>query len=105
MRGLFNTLERSLKKMSRYQIMEFNDSFTRNRIVSMIKPFLGSVKAGRGIQEFLVVCDETNNTPQVIAQNQLIVDVYIKPTYVAEFILLRFTNAGVNDFSEIIQGA
>lgn len=104
-RGLFNTLERSLKKMSRYQIMEFNDSFTRNRIVSMIKPFLSSVKAGRGIQEFLVVCDETNNTPQVIAQNQLIVDVYIKPTYVAEFILLRFTNAGVNDFSEIIQGA
>ena len=71
----------------------------------MIKPFLSSVKAGRGIQEFLVVCDETNNTPQVIAQNQLIVDVYIKPTYVAEFILLRFTNAGVNDFSEIIQGA
>jgi phage tail sheath protein FI len=101
-RGLFNTLERSLSKMAKYQVMEFNDNFTRNRIISMIKPFLGSVQAGRGIDDFLVICDLTNNTPDIISRNQLIVDIYIKPTYVAEFILLRFTNAGTNSFSTII---
>lgn len=103
-RGLFNTLERSLSKMAKYQVMEFNDNFTRNRILSMIKPFLGSVQAGRGIQEFLVICDTSNNTPDVISRNQLVVDIYIKPTYVAEFIHLKFTNAGTNSFSEIIGG-
>lgn len=100
-RGLFNYLERSLSKMAKYQVMEFNDSYTRNRIVSMIKPFLTDVKAGRGIEDFQVICDTSNNTPQVIAQNQLVVDIYVKPTYVAETILLRFTNAGVNSFSDI----
>jgi hypothetical protein len=104
-RGLFNTLERSLSKMAKYQVMEFNDTFTRNRIVSMIKPFLGSVQAGRGIQDFLVVCDESNNTADVISRNQLVVDVYIKPTYVAEFIHLKFTNAGTNSFSSVVGGA
>ena len=103
-RGLFNTLERSLAKMAKYQVMEFNDNFTRNIIGSMMKPVLGTVQAGRGIQDFLVICDTTNNTPDVISRNQLIVDVYIKPTYVAEFILLRFTNAGTNNFSEVIGG-
>jgi len=103
-RGLFNTMERSLSKMAKYQIMEFNDNFTRNRIVSMIKPYLGSVQAGRGIQDFLVICDESNNTADVISRNQLIVDIYIKPTYVAEFIQLRFTNAGTNSFAEVIGG-
>ena len=103
-RGLFNTMERALSKMAKYQVMEFNDNFTRNRIVSMIKPYLGSVKAGRGIQDFLVICDESNNTADVISRNQLIVDIYIKPTYVAEFIQLRFTNAGTNSFSEVIGG-
>ena len=103
-RGLFNTMERALSKMAKYQVMEFNDNFTRNRIVSMIKPYLSSVQAGRGIQDFLVICDESNNTADVISRNQLIVDIYIKPTYVAEFINLRFTNAGTNSFSEIIGG-
>ncbi len=103
-RGLFNTMERALSKMAKYQIMEFNDNFTRNRIVSMIKPYLGSVQAGRGIQDFLVICDESNNTADVISRNQLVVDIYIKPTYVAEFIQLRFTNAGTNSFAEVIGG-
>lgn len=103
-RGLFNTLERSLSKMAKYQVMEFNDTFTRNRIVAMIKPYLGSVKAGRGIQDFLVICDESNNTPDVISRNNLVVDIFVKPTYVAEFIQLRFTNAGTNSFAEVIGG-
>jgi len=101
-RGLFNTLERSLSKMAKYQVMEFNDTFTRNKIISMIKPYLATVQAGRGIQDFIVVCDESNNTDAVISANQLVVDIYIKPTYVAEFILLKFTNAGTNSFSSII---
>ena len=104
-RGLFNTMERALSKMAKYQVMEFNDTFTRNRIVSMIKPFLSSVQAGRGIQDYLVICDTTNNTDAVIAANQLVVDIYIKPTYVAEFIHLKFTNAGTNSFSEVTGGA
>jgi hypothetical protein len=103
-RGLFNTMERALSKMAKYQVMEFNDNFTRNRIVSMIKPYLSTVQAGRGIQDFLVICDESNNTADVISRNQLIVDIYIKPTYVAEFINLRFTNAGTNSFAEVIGG-
>ena len=103
-RGLFNTMERALGKMAKYQVMEFNDNFTRNRIVSMIKPYLSSVQAGRGIQDFLVICDESNNTADVISRNQLVVDIYIKPTYVAEFIQLRFTNAGTNSFAQVIGG-
>ncbi len=70
----------------------------------MIKPFLSSVQAGRGIQDFLVICDTNNNTPDVISRNVLIVDVYVKPTFVAEFIQLRFTNAGTNSFSSVIGG-
>jgi phage tail sheath protein FI len=101
-RGLFNTLERSLWKMAKYQVFEFNDSFTRNRIQAMINPFLSTVQAGRGIQDYLVVCDLTNNTPDIISRNNLVVDVYIRPTFVAEFIQLRFTNAGVNSFASII---
>lgn len=60
--------------MAKYEVMEFNDTFTRNRISSIIKPFLGSVKAGRGIVDYMVICDESNNTPDVISRNELIVD-------------------------------
>ena len=104
-RGLFNCIERALAKMSKHQIFEFNDVFTRNKIISIINPYLETVKSDRGIQDFMVVCDTTNNTPDIISRNQLIVDIYIKPTYVAEFINLRFINAGVNDFSTIIQNS
>ena len=100
--SLFNHLERSLGRMSKYSLFEFNDSFTRNYLVSIIKPFLSQVKAGRGIQDFLVICDSSNNPASVVAANQLVIDVYIKPTYVAEFIHLRFTNVGSNDFSIVV---
>lgn len=101
-RGLFNTLERSMSLMAKYQLFEFNDTFTRNRVISMLKPYLGSVKSARGIADFLVICDESNNTPDVISRNQMVIDVYIKPAYAAEFINLRVTNAGTNSFSEVI---
>jgi len=70
----------------------------------MIKPFLATVKAGRGVADYLVICDTTNNTPDIISRNELVVDIYIKPNYVAEFITLRFTNAGVNSFASVIGG-
>ena len=95
-RALFNTLERTLTKMAKSSVMEFNDSYTRNSIVSTIKPYLEQVQSGRGIQGYLVICDESNNTAQVIANNQLVVDIYIQPTYVAEFIRLNFINSGTN---------
>lgn len=101
-RCLFNTIERTLAEMSRYSVFEFNDSFTRNKVVSTIKPYLAQVQAGRGIQDFKVVCDTSNNTAQIIAENKLVVDIYIKPTYVAEFIHLRFFNVGTNDFSAVV---
>jgi len=101
-RNLFNVLERACWKMSKYQLFEFNDSFTRNRILAAINPFLSGVQAGRGIVDYLVICDLTNNTPDVISRNNLVVDILIKPNFVAEFITLRFTNAGVNSFASII---
>lgn len=88
--------------MSKYQVMEFNDTFTRNRIIAIMKPYLASVQADRGIQDFMVICDTTNNTPDVISRNQLVVDIYIKPTYVAEMLHLNFINVGVNSFESII---
>lgn len=97
--ALFNYLERSLARMSKYSLFEFNDEFQRNYIVSLIKPFLAQVKSGRGITDYLVICDTSNNTSQVIANNQMVIDIYIKPNYSAEYIYLRFTNVGTNDFS------
>lgn len=101
-RCLFNTLERTLANMSKYSVFEQNDSFTQNKIVATIKPYLSQVQSGRGISDYRVICDSTNNSSQVIAENKMIVDIFIKPVYSAEFILLRFTNAGTNDFSSII---
>lgn len=102
--GLFNTLVRALTQMARSSVFEFNDTFTRNKICATIKPYLTTVKANRGITDFLVVCDESNNTADIISRNQLQVDLYIKPNYVAEFIHLKFTNAGTNSFADVIGG-
>jgi len=104
-RSLFNVLERAMAKAARSQVFEFNDPYTRNAILSMFNPFLASVKAGRGISDYLVVCDTTNNTPDVISRNELHVDIYIKPMYAAEFIVLTFTNVGTRSFAEVISGA
>ena len=101
-RNLFNILERTLAKMSRNSIFEQNDSFTRNRILAKINPYLSQVQSDRGIDDYKTICDETNNTSQTIAENKLVVDIFIKPTYAVEMIHLKFTNAGTNDFSTII---
>ncbi len=101
-RTLFNTLERTMAKAARSQLFEFNDSYTRNAILSMFNPYLATIKAGRGITDYLVICDETNNTPDVISRNELHCDIYIKPAYAAEMILLVFNNVGTRSFSEVI---
>lgn len=102
--ALFNYLERSLGNMSKYALFEFNDDFTRAYILSLIKPFLAQVKSGRGISDYLVIVDGSNNPPQVVANNQFVIDIYVKPQYSTEFIYLRFTNVGTNDFS-IVTGS
>ena len=91
-----------MAKASRSTVFEFNDPFTRNAILAMFNPYLSTVKAGRGISDFLVICDETNNTPDVISRNELRVDIYIKPNYASEFIILTFNNVGTRSFSSVV---
>ena len=101
-RRLFIVLEKAIAKASKYQLFEFNDAFTRSMFVSMVEPFLRDVQARRGIYDFKVICDETNNTPEVIDGNRFVADIYIKPNRSINFIQLNFyaTRTGVN-FEEI----
>jgi len=101
-RNMFSTIERAMAKAAKSQLFEFNDPYTRNAILSMFNPYLATVKAGRGLTDFLVICDESNNTPDVISRNELRVDIYVKPNYAAEFINLNFINVGTRSFSEVI---
>lgn len=101
-RGLFNAIERAMAKAAKSSVFEFNDPFTRNAILAMFNPYLSTVKSGRGVEDFLVVCDTTNNTPDVISRNELVVDIYIKPMYAAEFIQLNFNNVGTRSFASVI---
>lgn len=101
-RGLFNTLERAISRMAKYYLFEINDEFTRNRFVSTVEPFLREVKANRGVYDYYVRCDEKNNTPYVIDNNQFIADIAIKPARTAEFMTLNFIAVGTGvDFNEI----
>lgn len=101
-RRLFITLERSIADAAKYSLFEFNDSFTRSAFVSMVEPYLRQIQAARGIYAFKVVCDETNNPPNVIDQNGFVGDIYVQPARSINFIQLNFTavNSGVT-FTEI----
>lgn len=101
-RRLFIVLEKAVATASKYQLFEFNDGFTRAQFIGMVTPFLRDVQGRRGIYDFKVVCDETNNTPEVIDTNRFIGDIYIKPARSINFITLNFiaTRTGVA-FSEI----
>jgi len=103
-RGLFNTLERAISRFSKNLLFEFNDEITRNRFIGIVKPYLESVKAARGIYDFYIQCDESNNTPDVVDANKFVATIAIQPTKVAEFITLNFvaTPTGV-DFKEIFR--
>ena len=87
---------------ARAQLFEFNDEFTRAMFRNMVEPFLRDVKGRRGVTEFKVVCDDTNNTADIIDSNQFVGDIYIKPNRSINFITLNFiaTRSGVQ-FNEI----
>ena len=102
-RRLFLTLESSIESAARAQLFEFNDTITRANFINIVEPYLRDVKSKRGITDFVVVCDESNNTPDVIDGNQFKADIYIKPARSINFIGLTFvaTRTGVS-FEEII---
>ena len=101
-RRLFMVLEKAIATASKFQLFEFNDEFTRAQFRNLVEPFLRKVKGRRGITDFKVVCDETNNTAEVIDTNRFVCDIYIKPARFINFITLNFiaTRTGV-DFNEI----
>ena len=92
-RRLFIVLEKAIATAAKYTLFEFNDSFTRAQFRSMVEPFLRDVQGRRGIIDFRVVCDDTNNTGEVIDRNEFIGDIYIKPTRSINFITLSFIAA------------
>lgn len=102
-RRLFLTLERETTSALKYFVFEPNTTITRTRLVNTITPLFEQAKRTQGVYEYLIVCDERNNTPDSIDRNELIVDIYIKPVKAAEFILVNFiaTRTG-QDFSELI---
>lgn len=102
-RRLFIVLEKAIATAAKFQLFEFNDEFTRAMFLNMVEPFLRDIQGRRGITDFRVVCDETNNTPQVIDTNNFVADMYIAPARSINFIQLNFiaTRTGV-EFSEII---
>lgn len=102
-RRLFIVLEKAVATAAKYQLFEFNDEFTRAMFRNMTEPFLREIKGRRGLTDFLVVCDETNNTGDVIDRNEFVADIYIKPARSINYISLNFiaTRTGV-EFSEIV---
>jgi phage tail sheath protein FI len=89
-RRLFIVLEKAIARAAKYSLFEFNDEFTRAQFVALVEPFLRDVQGRRGIFDFRVVCDTTNNTPEVIDRNEFIGDIYIKPARSINFIQLNF---------------
>ena len=102
-RRLFLVIEREIAKISRTTLFELNDEITRTLFKNNVNPYLRDVQARRGMYDFLVVCDETNNTPEVIDRNEFIADIYVKPARSINFITLNFiaTKTGVS-FDESI---
>jgi phage tail sheath protein FI len=102
-RRLFIYLEDAISAAAKDQLFEFNDEITRTNFVNIVEPFLRDVQAKRGIFDFVVVCDETNNTAAVIDNNEFVADIYIKPARSINFIGLTFvaTRTGVS-FEEVI---
>jgi len=102
-RRLFIYLEDAISAAAKDQLFEFNDEITRTNFVNIIEPFLRDVQAKRGINDFVVICDETNNTAAVIDNNEFVADIYIKPARSINFIGLTFvaTRTGVA-FEEVI---
>ncbi len=102
-RRLFIVLEKSISTAAKSFLFEFNDEFTRTQFRNLVEPFLRDVQGRRGIYDFKVVCDETNNTPEIIDSNKFVGDIYIKPARSINYIQLNFVavRSGI-EFSEIV---
>lgn len=102
-RRLFLVIERAIAIAARNSLFEFNDEFTRAEFVNIVEPFLREIKGRRGITDFRVVCDETNNTPAVIDRNEFVANIFIKPARSINYITLNFVavRTGV-DFEEVV---
>lgn len=102
-RRLFITLEKAIGKASKYQLFEFNDEITRNTFRNMVEPYLREVQGRRGIYSYRVVCDSSNNTPEVIDRGEFVGSIFIKPSRSIQTIILNFVavRTGV-EFSEVI---
>lgn len=102
-RRLFITIEKAISRAAKYSLFEFNDPFTRAQFVAMIEPYLRTVQGRRGITAFKVVCDETNNTADIIDRNAFVGDIYIKPSRSINYIQLNFVavKTGV-EFSTVV---
>ena len=102
-RRLFLTIESVIERASRSQLFEFNDDLTRTNFVNIVEPYLRDVQAKRGISEFVLICDETNNTPDVIDANTFKADIFVKPARSINFIGLTFvaTRTGIS-FDEVV---
>lgn len=101
-RRLFIVIKKAISNSAKYSLFELNDVFTRAQFVNMVVPYLRDVQARRGLYDFKVICDETNNTPEVIDRNEFIGTILLKPARSINFVDLRFvaTRTGV-DFSEV----
>ena len=99
---MFIVLEKAIATAAKYQLFEFNDAFTRQQFTSIVTPFLRSVQGRRGIFDFRVICNDSNNTAEVIDKNEFVADIFIKPARSINFITLNFiaTRTGVS-FEEV----
>ena len=102
-RRLFLTIEDTIGRAAKDQLFEFNDVITRSNFLNVVEPYLRDVKAKRGITDYVVICDETNNTPDVIDSNQFRADIFVKPARSINFIGLTFvaTRTGIS-FEEVV---
>jgi len=102
-RRLFIVLEKAISTAAKFSLFELNDEFTRAQFVALVTPFLRDIQGRRGITDFKVVCDGTNNTQQVIDSNQFVGDIYIKPARSINFIQLNFVAVATGvDFTTVV---
>jgi hypothetical protein len=101
-RRLFIVLEKAISTAAKFQLFELNDTFTRAQFKNLVEPFLRDVQGRRGVTDFRVVCDDTNNTGEVIDRNEFVADIFIKPARSINFITLNFVAARTSvNFDEI----
>ena len=102
-RRLFIILEKAIARAARFSLFEFNDQFTRAQFVNLVEPYLRDIQGRRGVTDFRVVCDESNNTGEVIDRNEFIGDIYIKPARSINFIQLNFVAVRIGvSFDEVV---